>query len=620
LLIIPLLGDRVMPHLIELKSSSAGFSLIEVLVAMGIVGVLLAALMSAGTISLKQQKQSNITFQADVERRGIMKLINDPTAWGNTLLDANNSSSCGTSSSTCNPLNCLLTPANCYSGQGGNIYVLRDASAGGGAIAYDWLGSDGLTMQGTHCTTFAAPPNAGHDECPLQFQITWKAICSQPNGTACGSAKVLPQISIRPIFNPNSAANTVAFNPANYSAIFYQGADSLNCTWINNAFGLVETCGNVGVGTTNPAGILEVWGGTAPANSDGTNIVLQAQSGGPRTSGTNTNGGNIVLIPGAPGTGGASSGLPHGLVLVSQGEIHSSSNNWWNNFSAHTYSSLSKEHSSVFVGLRGRGTEASPSYPLLDDSLGGISLRDAIDGYAFPTTYGGTSIYGYAVENMSAARKGAKLVFTTTPIGTNVEQIQMILNHNGNLGLGVSAATSYKLDVAGDINASGCVRASGSVLGGTCASDEILKSDIRPFDLGLEALLGISPKTFKYNGLGGYPASKTPELGVIAQDIEKMAPELIVSKSVQLRPDDKIMTTIKQVNYTTFTYVLINAVKELYHRWVQDSDDIRHELTAKDREIASLKERVAKSETENDRIKRYLCGKDPAAELCQSRR
>jgi hypothetical protein len=57
---------------------------------------------------------------------------------------------------------------------------------------------------------------------------------------------------------------------------------------------------NVGIGTTSPAGTLDVEGGTAAASTNGTSINVVAQSAGTG----NKNGGNIILTPGAAtGTG-----------------------------------------------------------------------------------------------------------------------------------------------------------------------------------------------------------------------------------------------------------------------------------------------------------------------------
>ncbi|KHD89574.1 MAG: hypothetical protein OM95_02235, partial [Bdellovibrio sp. ArHS] len=185
----------------------------------------------------------------------------------------------------------------------------------------------------------------------------------------------------------------------------------------------------------------------------------------------------------------------------------------------------------------------------------------------------------------------------------------------GKIGVG-NFSPAYNLDVTGDVNATGCVRASNSTLGGTCASDERLKQDVQSFTLGLEALLGVNPRYFKYNGLGGQPASREFELGVIAQEVEMTAPELIVPKKVKLHSDDSQTTEIKQVNYTALTYVLINSVKELYHRWSTDSQAVHQELASKDHRIQLLEQDNAKKSKELDAIKAWLCAKDPAAPFC----
>ena len=68
--------------------------------------------------------------------------------------------------------------------------------------------------------------------------------------------------------------------------------------------------GNVGIGTTSPTGTLHVNGGTAAADTNGSDITIQAQAGGPDGGDVGTAGGaggDIILLPGAAGaesTGG----------------------------------------------------------------------------------------------------------------------------------------------------------------------------------------------------------------------------------------------------------------------------------------------------------------------------
>lgn len=219
--------------------------------------------------------------------------------------------------------------------------------------------------------------------------------------------------------------------------------------------------------------------------------------------------------------------------------------------------------------LRGRGASTGPSNVLSGDLIGVISAAPFLSG-ANPSAQITFTLTDPAPASNSM---GTTMGFHTTAQAGSAPAQRMVITDGGNVGIGTNVPI-YKLDVYGDINAFNCIRASGSVASGTCSSDEKLKTDIHDFDLGLEALAGIQPHLFKYNGLGDVPASKKFELGVIAQEVEQTAPELIVKKLVKLHPEDQEETEIKQVNYSALTYVLINAVKELN----QENQDLKKRL------------------------------------------
>jgi len=162
----------------------------------------------------------------------------------------------------------------------------------------------------------------------------------------------------------------------------------------------------------------------------------------------------------------------------------------------------------------------------------------------------------------------------------------MVISNAGNVWIGITAP-AQKLDVVGNIKTSGCLYYASSSLG-TCASDEQIKKDVAPFNLGLDVILGLQPKHFKYNGLAGLRDDDIEQLGVIAQDVEKIAPSLIKKQKVQLHPDDKEQTEIKAVDYGSFTYVLINAVKELS----QKLDSLFTKYLDQQREINELRSRL----------------------------
>jgi len=96
----------------------------------------------------------------------------------------------------------------------------------------------------------------------------------------------------------------------------------------------------------------------------------------------------------------------------------------------------------------------------------------------------------------------------------------------------------------------------------TAPSDRRIKKDIRSFDQGLDVLMQVRPVRFKYNGLGGTSDDGKEYVGVIAQDLEKIAPRMVTSRMAKLHPTDAQETTIKQVDPSDFTYLLINTVQE----------------------------------------------------------
>lgn len=120
----------------------------------------------------------------------------------------------------------------------------------------------------------------------------------------------------------------------------------------------------------------------------------------------------------------------------------------------------------------------------------------------------------------------------------------MVMLKNGNTGLGISSPT-VTLDVAGDINASGSVNQS---------SDARYKKNIKPIDNALSKVRQINGVYYNWR-TDEFPQKKfgsEQQIGVIAQDIEIMFPELVTTDS----------NGYKSVNYAKLTPVLIEAVKE----------------------------------------------------------
>jgi hypothetical protein len=93
-------------------------------------------------------------------------------------------------------------------------------------------------------------------------------------------------------------------------------------------------------------------------------------------------------------------------------------------------------------------------------------------------------------------------------------------------------------------------------------SDRRLKKDVADFRQGLAELEKVRPVTFGYNGLGDTHDDGKRFVGVIAQELEVVAPAMVGSTKMRLHPNDAATTDVKTVDPTAFTYMLINAVKE----------------------------------------------------------
>ena len=112
--------------------------------------------------------------------------------------------------------------------------------------------------------------------------------------------------------------------------------------------------------------------------------------------------------------------------------------------------------------------------------------------------------------------------------------------------------TRFKIDSSGItstglFDVDGDIRTSGSVI---TQSDGRYKDDITTISNGIESikqLRGVS--YFKKN-------SKTRDMGIIAQEVEEVLPELVVTHSSSVYDDEK------SVNYTGIIPVLIEAIKE----------------------------------------------------------
>jgi hypothetical protein len=177
----------------------------------------------------------------------------------------------------------------------------------------------------------------------------------------------------------------------------------------------------------------------------------------------------------------------------------------------------------------------------------------------------GESLLGAGVSGQSDTGNGVLGVTTTGP-GAAVSAGSPSasgLAYWGTGGLNITG--SLQIGSQNDTNArtgNGSAWKPGGNMWSSNSSDLRTKKDIRDFRQGLAEVLRVRPVTYKYNGLGGTQDDGMEYVGVIAQELEKVAPTMVLTRKALLHNSDANPTDIKTVDPSAFTYMLINAIQE----------------------------------------------------------
>ncbi len=247
--------------------------------------------------------------------------------------------------------------------------------------------------------------------------------------------------TVAPIFE--DASGNVGIGTTSPGRPFHVDANGAAMALNSKAVGVSSWINFTDGGIINYQGFLGFETGTHQLTSNGltNSMILRAQtalhllvSG----SGDAANGITVTAL----GKVGIGTTVPGEKLHVSQGNIKAT-NDAYANISAFSYHAASHP---VFMGIRGRGTEASPVYPNSGDVLNCFIGRDALDYNN--VNYGESSMYMHATQNFSAANKGSNIIFNTTANGTNYTLQRMKIDQNGNVGIGASPDSSALLDVS----------------------------------------------------------------------------------------------------------------------------------------------------------------------------
>jgi len=97
----------------------------------------------------------------------------------------------------------------------------------------------------------------------------------------------------------------------------------------------------------------------------------------------------------------------------------------------------------------------------------------------------------------------------------------------------------------------------------TATSDARVKNVFGNYERGLNELLQLNPVKFAYNGKAKTLADDQERIGLLAQDVQPIMPELVSSRIEKLNEDDEEDTDILMVDPSDLVFTLVNAIKEL---------------------------------------------------------
>lgn len=436
---------------------------------------------------------------------------------------------------------------------GGKVYL-------GGSLSSGEMIGDALVTSGTSVgigTTAPAWPLEVRSDAGSQIVAAGKT------GANRGGISIMP-------FGGTAGGNSLdLLQDATYAYIWNRSNIPM-LFGINSAEKMrIDTSGNVGIGTTNPAAKLHV------------------ESGGVYVQGTDP----IVTLNETDAGGNSFSMKVSSNVL---------------SFGRNAVQDLN-----LYAGNVGIGTTAPAAK--LDVTGGNIQLTTAQSKFLFDNNlryfqgaragadYLTIANNGYAAGTQFGFDVGAGFgpTLTIVPAGGT--------NGVGTVGIGTTGP-SEKLHVVGNLRVQGSTDCTlGNGAGGTnCSSDIRLKNHVVVIDDALLKILSLRGVEFDWNEKSQSPGRH--DIGVIAQDVEKVFPTAVVEDP---------STGFKKVDYAVLVAPIIQAfkdlqkrIKELFSASEGQSRDIASlkvqadlEKAAKDNEIAALKQDIAQKAKEMAELK-----------------
>lgn len=175
-------------------------------------------------------------------------------------------------------------------------------------------------------------------------------------------------------------------------------------------------------------------------------------------------------------------------------------------------------------------------------------------------------------------RKSISSAIAAGGLGTG-DIVMKIRGADGHTAFGFNSASGFHRAIF-----NGTIQANGVTL----PSDKRLKKDINMFQRGLDDLMKINPISYRYNGKAGITNTEMVHVGLFAQDLQQLAPELVRTEIYSV--DEDTNEEYLSINDTGIKYMIINAVKE-QQQIIEDQNQVIDDLVD---EIITIKEILKK--------------------------
>jgi hypothetical protein len=453
----------------------------------------------------------------------------------------------------------FLTRTNGDSAAIEKMRIKNDGSVGIGTTAPSGVLNVAKVWGSTSSTNLMTLLTSYGDSTRLTFQRANGTMAS-PLNTLTGN--ILGNINFRGYDGTGFSSNADASILLTAAEDFTSTAHGTSMTFATTPKGTTSTAtrmaitseGNVGIGTTNPTGSLDV-------RSSATGGAVSGHFGA-NPSGTGSGYTNILTLDNLYGTGN----FKNTLKFASVGSTKFAIGNDLNGIGEQNFFIQDVSNSQTRFVIDGSGNVG----------IGTTNPTQRLEVSGNASITGGTNPY-LLLKDSTPSSHYIQVVSGKLAIGNNGS---LTIDSTGKVGIGTTTP-AQKLDVWGNIAVSGAT---------VHTSDRRLKENITPITDALNKILTLKGYNYYWKDKS---LSERRQIGVIAQEVKKVFPEAVYQNS---------KTGYYSVNYEGLIPPLIESTKELYGLCEMSQKQLEHY----DREIASLKEQLAVKDRQIDDLTRRM--------------